>query len=220
MSELKLLFQGDSLTDSGRDRSFAGCNKGLGNGYVNLIASRILCDNPEVQIYNRGVAGNRIADMYARWIEDAENIPFNVISIMNGVNDVGFKLREKRGADANKFEFVYDRILYETKESHPECDIILCQPFVIKMIYEKENDIYEKWDVWSREIIERGEVVRALAKKYNVLFVEMIPEIEKALKKAPAEHWTVDCIHLTPAGNELIARTWLDAAKPILDKYL
>lgn len=219
MNNLRLLFQGDSLTDCGRDKTFNGYNDNLGNGYVNLIASRLLLDRPDAQIYNRGVSGDRIADMYSRWIEDAINIPFNVISILNGINDIGFKLRQNKGADVKKFEFVYDRILYETKESHPDCDIILCQPFLIKRVYEKENDIYENWDIWNREIAERGEVVRMLAKKYNAVFVEIKPEIEKALKKAPPEHWSKDCIHLTPAGNELLARTWIEATKEILEKY-
>lgn len=219
MDSLKLLFQGDSLTDGGRNKEIVGPNEGLGGGYVGLIASRLLCDNPDIEVYNRGVFGNRIADMYARWIEDAINIPFNVISIMNGVNDIGFAIRQNRGADAQKYEFIFEQLLNETKESHPDADIILCQPFLIKRVYERENDIYENWDRWSTAIEERGEIVRSLSKKYGALFVEFKPAIENALKRAPAEHWSVDCIHMTCAGNELLARTWLDAARPILNKY-
>lgn len=219
MEKLRLLFQGDSLTDCGRNREHTQPNEGLGNGYVELIGRRLLCDFPNAEIYNRGVGGNRIGDMYARWMEDALNIPFNVISILNGINDVGFAIRQNRGADAKKFEFIYDRILFETRESHPNADIILCQPFLIKRVYEKENDIYENWGTWSADIEERGEIVRSLSKKYGALFVEFKLAIDKALKKAPAEHWSVDCIHMTPVGNELLARTWLETAKPVLEKY-
>lgn len=219
MKNLKLLFQGDSLTDSGRNKDTTTPNSGLGGGFVGLIASRLLFDNPDIEIYNRGIAGNRIADMYARWIEDTLNIPFNVISIMNGVNDIGFAIRQNRGADARKYEFIYDRILYETKESHPDADMILCQPFLIKRIYEKENDIYEDWERWNTAIEERGEIVRKLSKQYGALFVEFKPAIDDALKRAPAEHWSLDCIHMTHAGNELLARTWLNAAEPVLNKY-
>lgn len=219
MENLRLLFQGDSLTDGGRNKDIKTPNEGLGGGFVGLIASRLLCDNPSAEIYNRGTYGNRIADMYARWIEDALNIQFNVISIMNGINDVGFAIRQNRGADTQKYEFIFDRILYETKESHPNADIILCQPFLIKRVYEKENDIYENWDRWSAAVEERGEVVRRLSKQYGTLFVEFKLAIDNALKIAPAEHWSLDCIHMTHAGNELLARTWLNAAKPILNKY-
>ncbi len=220
MSNLSLLFQGDSITDCGRPKDFDGYNDCFGSGYVAMIASRILCDYPDSKIYNRGYGGNRIVDMYARWHEDALNIPFNVISILNGINDVGFGIRRGCGADAKKFEFVYDRILYETKETKPDADILLCEPFIVKRVYERENDIYENWDIWNKALIERADIVRSLADKYGCTFIKIRPALDGALKRAPAEHWSRDCIHPTYAGNEVIARTWLEQAKPVLDKYL
>ena len=86
---LKILFQGDSITDCGRNRAEKAPNKGLGSGYVSMVASRLLCDDPDMKIYNRGVAGNRILDMYARWEEDAMTLDVDVISIHNCINDIG-----------------------------------------------------------------------------------------------------------------------------------
>lgn len=222
MNNLNLLFQGDSITDCGRDKELNECNRSLGMGYVTLIASRLLCDYPGCNIYNKGVSGNRIADMYARWQEDALNIPFNVISILNGINDVGFGLRLNCGASAEKYKFVYDRILYETKEAKPDADIILCQPFIVKRHFESEfgDDIYNNWEKWESEIINRGIIVRELADKYNCTYVPFFDAIKKALLMAPAEHWSTDCVHLTPAGHEILARTWLETAMPVLRKYL
>ena len=37
MKNLRLLFQGDSLTDCGRNRAFDGYNDNLGDGYVEGI---------------------------------------------------------------------------------------------------------------------------------------------------------------------------------------
>lgn len=219
MKKLVLLFQGDSVTDSGRSKDTKECNDALGSGYAALIASKILYEHPTSEIYNRGYNGNRIADMYARWEEDALNIPFNVISIMNGINDVGFGIRQNCGANAQKFKFIYDRILYETRDAKPDADIILCKPYIIRRVYEKENDIYENWDTWKDAIIERGEIVRELAEKYGCTVVETMKAFDDALKKAPAEHWTKDCIHPTHAGSDVIARAWLKAAEPILNKY-
>ena len=48
---LRILFQGDSITDCGRDRSETAPNKNLGTGYVSLIAARLLCDDPDMKIY-------------------------------------------------------------------------------------------------------------------------------------------------------------------------
>ena len=95
----------------------------------------------------------------------------------------------------------------------------MCQPFLIKRVFEKENDIYENWEKWNEAIVERGEVVRKLSKQYGTLLVDFKSAIDNALNKAPAEHWSIDCIHMTHAGNELLARTWLNAAEPILNKY-
>ena len=66
-----VLFQGDSITDCGR----ANCGgagfdpRGLGPGYPGMIAARLGCDRPDVEwnFINRGISGNRIVDLYARW---------------------------------------------------------------------------------------------------------------------------------------------------------
>ena len=76
MSKFTVLFQGDSITDCGR----ATCggagfdNRGLGPGYPGMIAARLACDRPDVdwQFINRGISGNRIVDLYARWKADCK----------------------------------------------------------------------------------------------------------------------------------------------------
>lgn len=224
MESLKLLFQGDSITDSGRSKNVDTPNVGLGSGYVSLVASRLLVDHPESQIYNRAVSGNRIVDMYARWTEDALNLPFNVISILNGANDVGYGLRLNCGAGREKFRLIYDMLLQETKEAHPDADIVLCQPFLMKRRCDFPDnpfgsDIYENWETWNGEIHARGEIIRELAEKYGAVFVEFQSAIDEALTRAPAEHWSADCVHMTLAGNEMLARKWLADTEHILKKY-
>lgn len=71
-----ILFQGDSVTDCGRMRSGgAGYEEGdMGPGYPGLIKSRLSCDYPAdgLTFINRGISGNRIVDLYARWRSDAQ----------------------------------------------------------------------------------------------------------------------------------------------------
>lgn len=215
----RILFQGDSITDFGRDRKCKEANAGLGNGYVQLIAARLLADHPEMKIYNRGVGGNRIMDMYARWEEDAMRLDFDVLSIFNGINDVGFGLRLHTGASAAKFEKMYDLLLEETMERKPGISLVLCEPFVMKMpkVWEAYGaDIYENYDIWNAAVAERADIVRRLADKYHAVFVPLRKVMEDARALAPDEHWSQDCIHPTAAGNELIARAWLTAAAPLL----
>lgn len=59
-----VLFQGDSITDAGRDREGGWY---LGHGYPALIASSLGLDCPgDYNFVNKGVGGNRILDVYAR----------------------------------------------------------------------------------------------------------------------------------------------------------
>lgn len=214
---MKILFQGDSITDAGRARDEMRPNVGLGQGYVNLIAARLTCDRDDIEIFNRGVSGDRIGDTYHRWLEDMRNVEFDVISIMSGINDTGFGLRLGKGSDMERFEFIYDRMLYEVANSHPDAKIILIQPFLFRVYDESnKNDIFEGWDTWSGEIEERGRITKKLAEKYSALYIPMFEHFKEAQKKFPPIHWSLDCIHPTPAGHELMARCWLEAAKDFI----
>ncbi len=66
-----ILFQGDSITDGARGRN-EDLNHIMGHGYQYIIGARLQGDNPEknIKFYNRGISGNRISDLYARWLED------------------------------------------------------------------------------------------------------------------------------------------------------
>lgn len=171
-----------------------------------------MCDYPGIQILNTAIAGNRISDLYGRWIEDTLNIDFDILSILCGINDIGYALRLNMGAGAEKFEFVYDRMIYEVKQAKPQAKIVLCEPFLFKLdINEVKNgtDIIENWEVWNGHMLKRRAIVKSLAEKYRTIFVPFGSMFEKALEKAPAKHWSPDGIHLTMAGNELLAREWL-----------
>lgn len=216
MKTTKILFQGDSLTDACRDKEGKDPLRRLGIGYVNMAAAYLTSVNPGIQVTNHGVNGNRIMDLYARWIEDTLNEDFDLLSILCGVNDVGFQLRMNKGADAEKFAFIYDRMLYEVKKEKPEAKLVLCEPFLFKLKPEEVDygtDIIEGWENWYGQIKERAGVVRELAKKYNALLVPSLGLFEKACERAQASHWSPDGVHLTLAGNGLLAGEWLRCVK-------
>ena len=216
---MKILFQGDSVTDCDRSRSEKEPNVHLGEGYVGLITSRLCFESTDFKIYNRGVSGNRICDIYSRWIEDTLNIDFDVLSILCGINDVGFSLRLNKGADSEKFKFVYDRMLYEVKEKNPDAKLVLMEPFLLKTEYyhpDYGNDIFENWDKWSFEIQKRAEAVKELSDKYNAIFVPLYDDFQKLSEKSGSKHFSIDCVHPTHAGHEFIARKWLECCSDIL----
>jgi lysophospholipase L1-like esterase len=82
----KILFQGDSITDS--DRNYKNFDS-LGTGYVMMASMWFSAKYPErkVTFLNRGVSGNRVRDLKNRWQKDCLNLKPNVVSILIGVND-------------------------------------------------------------------------------------------------------------------------------------
>ncbi len=223
MNQRLILFQGDSLTDAGRSRSTMDKNISLGNGYVTMIAGELGFRYPQIDVLNRGVAGDRIADTYGRWQEDTLNVHYDMLSFMSGINDVGFAIRLGRGSDAGRFEFIYDRMIYEGAESHPDAKIVLCQPFVLKKdltgtgyATQWENDIYRNYDLWSGEMRRRGDIVQKIAEKYHAIYVPFWDALSKAQTRMGVERLTVDCIHMTAVGDHILAKTWLDTVGPYI----
>ena len=216
MERKTILFQGDSITDAGRSRSEQAVNSGLGTGYVTMIAGELGCKYPHINVVNRGVSGNRVADTYARWLEDMRNVEFDMIHILLGINDVGFQLRLNKGSDPERFEFIYDRMLQEVRATHPNAVIVLSQPFIQKRHFDHPqfgDDIYENWPQWEASVASNGEAVKRLAEKYNAIYVPMWDALKEAQKTMPVEDLTEDCVHLTARGNFVIAQAWLKAVE-------
>ncbi len=218
---MTILFQGDSLTDACREKDTGGNdpNKKLGVGYVNFIAQYLMSKDPQIQVLNHGVNGSRITDLYAKWKDDVLKIDFHILSILCGVNDVRFSLRMNQRTDTEEFGFLYDKMLYEVKKEKPETILVLCEPFLFKLNRDEVTygtDIIDDWEQWDASIREQAIVVRKLAAKYGAVLVPGRKLFADACQKAPASHWSVDGIHLTVAGNGLLAREWLRCMKGIL----
>jgi lysophospholipase L1-like esterase len=200
-----LLFQGDSITDGGRSRN-DDLNHVMGHGYAYLIASRLQADYPErnLHIVNRGVSGNRIVDLYARWKEDALNLKPNILSILIGVNDVYHELRNQSGVTAERYSRVYELLLEETKAALPAATIVLCEPFILQV-----GEVKRSWDLWHPEMVLRQQIVKEMADKFACLYVPLQQVFDTACQSATAAYWLWDGFHPTPAGHELIARQWM-----------
>ena len=69
-----VLFQGDSITDGGRNRAASEPNQpgALGTSYPLLVAAAALAAHPDraLRFYNRGVSGNKVPDLEQRWAAD------------------------------------------------------------------------------------------------------------------------------------------------------
>lgn len=203
---IRILFQGDSITDCGRSRETAAANVGLGQGYVQMTAGRLLCDNPskKIEIFNRGISGNRVVDLYARWKIDALNMKPDIISILIGVNDTWHEFGSQNGVEVPRYEEIYRMLLAWTKKELPKTKIVLCEPFVLQCGAVAKS--------WLPEINARRKVVAKLVKEFDTVFVPFQPAFDKAVKTAAPEYWLGDGVHPTYAGHMLMADLWIKTA--------
>ena len=213
MSIKTVLFQGDSITDAARSRDAQlPPNVSLGMGYPLLIAARALSRLPEKQLkfINRGISGNRVVDLYARWKSDALNLKPDLISILIGVNDTWHEFGSANGVELDRFEQVYRMLLTWTSKVLPNSRLVLCEPFVLQVGVVLPE--------WVPDINARRMAVKALAKEFNAVFVPFQETFDAAVKRAPAAYWLADGVHPTPAGHAIMADAWLEAAGNLLGK--
>jgi lysophospholipase L1-like esterase len=200
-----VLFQGDSITDTERGRDAAGPNDrvGLGRGYVFLIASRLRARAPrdDLRFLNRGISGNRIVDLYARWKEDGLNLKPDLISILVGVNDTWHEFMRQAGVTVPKFERMYRQLLTETREVLPGTKLVLCEPFTLPCGVVTP--------AWTQDMALRRAAVRRLAQEFAAPFVPFQAAFDEAVKEAPPEYWAQDGVHPTAAGHYRMACAWL-----------
>ena len=210
----RILFQGDSITDCGRNREDF---YHTGMGYANFVRGSLGMENPgEYEFINRGINGNRIVDVYARIKMDFINLQPDYASIYIGVNDVWHEINKNNGVDTEKFEKIYTMLIDEVKEACPGIKMMLIAPFVIEGTATCNNELIpDKWERFVQGVSEKAEVVAKLAQKYGLPLIELQPAFDEACKEAPADYWTRDGVHPTACGHEIIKRLWLEGFEKI-----
>ena len=208
MSKL-ILFQGDSITDCGRNRED---RTSTGVGYAHMVTGQLGCEYPgEYEFINKGISGNRIVDVYARIKADIVNLKPDYMSLLIGVNDVWHELGgHHNGISAEKFEKLYDMLLGEIMEELPNIKIMLIEPFVLEAgattATEEEPG---RWDYFREEVPKRAAAARRIAEKYHIPCIALQEIFDDACKQAPADYWLRDGVHPTPMGHWLIKNEWI-----------
>lgn len=212
MSEKIIVFQGDSITDCGRDRAEDSTNNG--RGYPNMVQGSLSADFPyEYKFYNRGISGNRVVDLYSRIRMDMINLKPDYLSILVGINDVWHEYTRQNGVCAEKFEMVYGLIIEELKRDLPNLKIMILEPFVLPgFATENTDENPGRLEYFKNECTKRRWAAKKVADKYGLVFVPLQDLFNKVNADAPAPgYWLRDGVHPTPAGHELIKREWLKA---------
>ena len=134
--QLRILFQGDSITDSSRDRSSIQANdflKGMGNGYALMAATKLWIDHPTTDwhIFNRGVSGDKVFQLSDRWEVDCLSLQPDVLSIHIGVNDFWHTLTSGYKGTDETYEKDFLELLERTQLKLSKVKFIIGEPFVV-----------------------------------------------------------------------------------------
>lgn len=203
-----ILFQGDSITDAGRERTHQHPNSAgsFGGGYAFSIASALLrhfaADEP--LIYNRGISGNKVYQLAERWQADCFDLKPEILSILIGVNDYWHTRGGGYDGTVEVYENDFRKLLKETKEKLPNVQLVICQPFVLtgtSAVDESWLEPFSKYQVAAEK----------LCKEFSGIWVPFQKVFDESLQYAPAKWWAPDGVHPSMAGAYLMAETWLQA---------
>ncbi|MET9922728.1 SGNH/GDSL hydrolase family protein [Streptomyces sp. NPDC059605] len=194
-----LLFIGDSITDSGRDRTDPAS---LGDGYVHGIA-RTLRDRagtgPVPAVINRGISGHRVYDLEPRWTTDVIDHRPTVVTVKIGINDTWRRYDQELLSPVDEFEACLDRLLTET-ERGLSARLVVITPFLLPVTPGQEE--------WFEDLAPRTDAVLRTALAHNALVVRADLVLPRAAEDSSAAELAPDGVHPTPLGHRLIADAW------------
>ncbi|MEK3723926.1 SGNH/GDSL hydrolase family protein [Paenibacillus sp. FSL H8-0034] len=194
-----VLFQGDSITDAGRNRDKSD---DLGKGYALMAAAQFSTLYPEKQatFINRGISGNRVVDLQQRWQQDCIDLKPNVVSIYIGINDTWRRYDRNDPTSTEQFAEGYRKLLTETVAA-TGARLVLIEPFLLPVPEDRKR--------WREDLDPKITVVRELAVDFGARLVCLDGLFAQASTRAAAAFWAPDGVHPSPGGHALIAKAWL-----------
>ena len=204
---MRILFQGDSITDAGRDkRNFHD----MGNGYPKYAAKLIREAHPEMDIefINLGISGNRTDQLFDRMSKDIIDLKPDIVSILIGINDIwhrygGDRIMTTDGQIETNYRAILERIRKET-----DAKIIMMVPYIL--------DCEDKERVRA-DLPALQTIVRKLAAEYADVLIPLDEQFDEAMKTQPEPHYySGDAVHPNQNGAAFIGARYAEAIEPLL----
>ena len=212
---MKILFEGDSITDAGRDRSDP---HNMGSGYPKYAAELIRAraqvraevneQSGEPEFWNFSISGSRSEHLLGR-LENIIALQPDFISILIGVNDVWHRHSTTHPVPTTdeQFEANYRRVL-EAIKARTHAKLLMLEPFLL--------DVPDK-AAMRPELVRVIEITRGLAREFADVYLPL-DGLFTAAEIAARERrvFSADGVHPNAAGAEFIAEHYLRAALPLL----
>ena len=208
MKNVRLLFQGDSITDAGRDkRNYYD----LGNGYPKYAAELLKASNHEInfEFINLGISGNRTGQLFDRLYTDAISLQPDVISILIGINDIWHRGPASYVATTDEqIELNYREILKNLK-AKTNAKIVMLSPYVL--------DAEDKAPI-KNELATVLPIIRKLADEFADVYIPLDEIFEDAMATQPAPlYYSADGVHPNENGARFIAECYARAVNKLFN---
>ena len=207
--KIRLLFQGDSITDAGR--SFEDPRQ-LGHGYVKYAAQFLQEAYPQVEFdfVNLGISGNQTKDLVARLEKDFVDIQPDIVSIMIGVNDVWHHAEDRSWIPDEVFEERYRTVLQAIKDK-TSAKLMMIEPFLIPA----EDKLFFREDLYKKIEIERK-----LAREYADVYLPTDGLLCAAFIGDDPLSFAADGVHPTDKGAQFIGKLYAEYMAKIIDQMV
>lgn len=198
-ADQRIVFIGDSITDCGRRDVRAP----YGDGYLSLVRALVTARHPDTPLtwVNRGVSGDTVRDLAARWERDAVGERPDWLVVMIGINDVwrAFAGRPDEAVPLDEYEATLRTLLRRAVDA-TGCRLLLADPYLI------EPDLADP----QRAASDRyAAVVARLATEFGALHVATQRAFDHVLTLSPPTLWADDRIHPDLPGHAVIADAFL-----------
>lgn len=200
---MKIAFFGDSISESGRNLLD---ENDLGTGYVKIAAGKLhlLYPEKELHILNRGVGGNKTADLLAR-VDDVIKEKPDIVFLQVGVNDVWCRFSHGEAVSPAQFRANYTALVEKLTAAGARVYCIL--PFVLNMGDKQRFRPY--LDEFNRGIREIAAEYKLPVIPLDEIFTGVTQDIDPA-------QFTTDGVHPTHRGCRYIADLVIKELKKIL----
>ena len=202
-----ILFIGDSISDYERSRPVGeGLFNAWGRSYVANVGSLLGCMYPELElrVTNMGISGNQARDLEKRWETDVMERKPDWVSVLIGINDVWRQFdcpyQPETHVSPEDFEATYTRLIERTLPTVK--GMVLMTPYFM----EPNKD-----DAMRARMDEYGAIVRKLAEKYDLVFVDLQAAWDELFKHMHPCNIAWDRIHPNQTGCMYIAKQFLKA---------
>ena len=208
---MRLLFQGDSITDAGRDkRNYYHMGKGYPKYAVELIKEAF--PDADIEFINQGISGNRTDQLFDRLYPDAIALEPDVISILIGINDIWHRHGVNKIETTDEQVAANYRAILTRLKKQTNAKIIMLAPFLL------DNEEKEAWRVELESILP---IVRSLADEFADAYIPLDELFAEALKTQPEpKFYSGDGVHPNANGAEFIGKHYFKAIAPIIESLV